>query len=88
MGRGVRGFQKAVNCGVKTSVPPGAMDAFLDILPIVSWGLCILTSQNMKRLKELETSLTTADSARTKFYLNRCNEAILKISKCDPSPGD
>lgn len=36
--------------------------------------------------KELETSLTTADSARTKFYLNRCNEAILKISKCDPSP--
>lgn len=36
--------------------------------------------------KELEISLTTADSARTKFYLNRCNEAILKISKCDLSP--
>ncbi|MBI5307650.1 MAG: hypothetical protein HZB37_04775 [Planctomycetes bacterium] len=36
--------------------------------------------------KELETSLTTADSARTKFYLNKCNEAILKTTKGDQSP--
>lgn len=36
--------------------------------------------------KELETSLSTADSARTKFYLNKCNEAILKITKSDQEP--
>ena len=36
--------------------------------------------------KELETSLSTADSARTKFYLNKCNEAILKITKIDQEP--
>ena len=36
--------------------------------------------------KELETSLSTADSARTKFYLNKSNEAILKISKSDQEP--
>ena len=36
--------------------------------------------------KELETSLTTADSARTKFYLNKCNEAILKMTRGDQSP--
>jgi len=36
--------------------------------------------------KELEASLSTADSARTKFYLNKCNEAILKITKSDQEP--
>ena len=36
--------------------------------------------------KELEASLSTADSARTKFYLNKCNEAILKITKSDQDP--
>lgn len=36
--------------------------------------------------KELETSLSTADSARTKFYLNKSNEAILKITKSDQEP--
>ncbi|MBI2470571.1 MAG: hypothetical protein HYV59_04935 [Planctomycetes bacterium] len=36
--------------------------------------------------KELETSLSTADSARTKFYLNKCNESILKITKIDQEP--
>ena len=36
--------------------------------------------------KELETSLSTADSARTKFYLNKCNEAILKMTKGDQKP--
>lgn len=36
--------------------------------------------------KELESSLSTADSARTKFYLNKCNEAILKITKSDQEP--
>src|SRR3990172_8011723 len=36
--------------------------------------------------KELEASLSTADSARTKFYLNKCNEAILKITKSDREP--
>lgn len=33
--------------------------------------------------KELESSLSTADSARAKFYLNKANEAILKITKGD-----
>jgi len=36
--------------------------------------------------KELETSLSTADSARAKFYLNKSNEAILKITKSDQEP--
>ncbi len=36
--------------------------------------------------KELETSLITADSARAKFYLNKCNEAILKTTQGDQSP--
>jgi len=36
--------------------------------------------------KELEASLSTADSARTKFYLNKSNEAILKITKSDQEP--
>ena len=36
--------------------------------------------------KELETSLSTADSARTKFYLNKSNEEILKITKSDQEP--
>jgi len=36
--------------------------------------------------KELETSLSTADSARTKFYLNKSNEAILRITKSDQEP--
>lgn len=33
--------------------------------------------------KELETSLSTADSARAKFYLNKANESILKVTKGD-----
>ncbi|NUO08482.1 MAG: hypothetical protein HUU08_07360 [Candidatus Brocadia sp.] len=36
--------------------------------------------------KELETSLSTADSARAKFYLNKCNEAILKTTMGDREP--
>jgi hypothetical protein len=36
--------------------------------------------------KELETSLSTADSARAKFYLNKCNETILKTTKIDQEP--
>lgn len=36
--------------------------------------------------KELETSLSTADSARAKFYLNKCNERILKETKRDRQP--
>ena len=36
--------------------------------------------------KELETSLSTADSAMAKFYLNKCNEAIIKMTKADQEP--
>ena len=36
--------------------------------------------------KELETSLATADSARAKFYLNKCNEEIVKTVQGDLSP--
>lgn len=36
--------------------------------------------------RELETSISTADSARAKFYLNKCNEAILKMTKTDLKP--
>lgn len=36
--------------------------------------------------KELEISLSTADSARAKFYLNKCNEAIIKMTKADLKP--
>ena len=36
--------------------------------------------------KELEASLSTADSARAKFYLNKCNEAIIKMTKADQEP--
>ncbi|MCF6149471.1 MAG: hypothetical protein E3K37_12530 [Candidatus Kuenenia sp.] len=36
--------------------------------------------------QELETSLATADSARAKFYLNKCNEEILKTTKADQLP--
>src|SRR3989339_1720875 len=36
--------------------------------------------------KELEASLSTADSARTKFYLNKSNEAIIKMTKSDQEP--
>lgn len=36
--------------------------------------------------EELESSLSTADSARAKFYLNKTNEAILKITKGDLVP--
>ncbi|TLD42304.1 MAG: hypothetical protein JETT_1419 [Candidatus Jettenia ecosi] len=35
---------------------------------------------------ELETSLSTEDSARAKFYLNKCNEAILKLTGRDQKP--
>lgn len=35
---------------------------------------------------ELGTSLSTADSARAKFYLNKCNEMILKTTKADKEP--
>ena len=36
--------------------------------------------------KELEISLSTADSARAKFYLNKCNEEILKTTQADQEP--
>lgn len=36
--------------------------------------------------KELETSLSTADSARAKYYLNKSNEAILKMTRKDQKP--
>lgn len=36
--------------------------------------------------QELKTSLSTADSARAKFYLNKCNEAILKMTQKDQKP--
>lgn len=36
--------------------------------------------------KELEISLSTADSARAKYYLNKCNEAILKTTGKDQKP--
>ncbi len=36
--------------------------------------------------KELETSLSTADSAMAKFYLNKCNETILKTTQTDREP--
>ena len=35
---------------------------------------------------ELEASLATADSAKAKFYLNKCNEEILKTTKADIQP--
>ena len=36
--------------------------------------------------KELEASLSTADSAMAKFYLNKCNEALIKMTKADQEP--
>ncbi len=36
--------------------------------------------------KEIENSLSTADSARARFYLNKCNEAILKTTKKELNP--
>lgn len=33
--------------------------------------------------RELETSLSTADSARAKYYLNKSNEALIKMTKGD-----
>lgn len=36
--------------------------------------------------KALDTSLTTADSARAKFYLNKCNKALLKMAQSDQIP--
>lgn len=36
--------------------------------------------------KELAISLSTADSARATFYLNKCNEAIIKMMKADLKP--
>ena len=36
--------------------------------------------------EELEASLSTADSARAKFYLNKCNESIIKTTKGDIQP--
>lgn len=33
--------------------------------------------------RELETSLSTAESSRAKFYLNKCNETLLKKSKVE-----
>ncbi|MCF6156251.1 MAG: hypothetical protein E3K36_13640 [Candidatus Brocadia sp.] len=36
--------------------------------------------------KELAISLSTADSARATFYLNKCNEAIIKMTKADLKP--
>ncbi len=35
---------------------------------------------------ELDASLSAADSARAKFYLNKCNEAILKTTQADKEP--
>jgi len=36
--------------------------------------------------KELEASLSTADSARAKYYLNKCNEEITKTTQADREP--
>ncbi|HHT9130677.1 MAG TPA: hypothetical protein ACFYEC_07430, partial [Candidatus Brocadiaceae bacterium] len=36
--------------------------------------------------KELEISLSTADSAKAKHYLNKSNEAIIKMTKGDQKP--
>ncbi len=36
--------------------------------------------------KELEISLSTADSARAKFYLNKSNEALIKMMRGDLKP--
>ena len=36
--------------------------------------------------KELEVSLSTADSAKAKHYLNKSNEAIIKMTKGDQKP--
>lgn len=36
--------------------------------------------------KELEISLSTADSARAKYYLNKANEALIKMTKGDTKP--
>jgi len=38
--------------------------------------------------KELEISLSTADSARAKFYLNKSNEALIKMTRGDLKPPD
>lgn len=36
--------------------------------------------------QELETSLSTADSARAKYYLNKSNEAVIKTKKAEIEP--
>jgi hypothetical protein len=36
--------------------------------------------------KELEMSRSTADSARAKYYLNKSNEAMIKMTKMDIKP--
>ena len=48
--------------------------------------LCITIRKNTETPKGTGNFPSTADSARAKFYLNKCNEEILKTTQADQEP--
>ena len=71
-----------------TNVQPEAMASiFWEYFAHRELGIVYYNQEKYEEAKkELEASLSTADSARAKFYLNKCNEAIIKMTKADQEP--
>lgn len=84
----IRDFKKAVS--IRSSDQRSARSYglhFWEYFAHRELGIVYYNQQNYEEAKrELETSLSTADSARAKFYLNKCNEEILKTTKSDKTP--
>ena len=60
---------------------------FLEYFAHRELGIVYYNQQKYEEAKrELEASLATADSARAKFYLNKCNGTILKTTQADQEP--
>ena len=84
----IRDFQKAIALRGKDSRSARSYGLhFWEYFAHRELGIVYYEQKNYDEArKELEASLSTADSARAKFYLNKCNEAILKTTKGDLEP--
>ena len=52
----------------------------------MSWGGHYRLARYPEAIRELETSLSTVETAKTKFYLNRARKALLEQTGGDTTP--